>query len=386
MCHAERAYVLGMRSATQDLRRPPAVTGCARSVCGSPLRRRGGGALLVARPAPTERRPPEALVLHTRFRTVPAMAMLWRSMGALDARREQRSRRLRRARSQRRSAMRASACVLYGSAAGADWVAGRSDINTVIVLQHASAEVLDALAPVDRALAAEGLRAAGRARPRRRSSDAALLFPMELDDIKRQHRVLAGDDPFAGIATDEAALRRECAQEAFGKLLRLRAVLPRARRRRGGAGAHDDRVGEEPSSSSSATCCDCAAEDVPLAYDAALAAGEAAVGPLPAMRQVLAQRRDASPRRRPPARLGRRVRRRGRARRRRGRGLLCVDSVRRLLAAGGARGASPLAQVPPPQGFVNDRGRRASTRPTRGQAGQADRGAASRRPARRSPC
>jgi hypothetical protein len=36
-------------------------------------------------------------------------------------------------------------------------------------------------------------------------------------------------------------------------------------------------------------------DNVPEAYDAALAGGEAAVGPLPAMRQVLAQRRDGSP-------------------------------------------------------------------------------------------
>ena len=54
-------------------------------------------------------------------------------------------------------------------------------------------------------------------------AQASHLFPMELDDIRRQHRLLAGVNPFAALATDDAALRRECAQEAFGKLLRLRA-------------------------------------------------------------------------------------------------------------------------------------------------------------------
>jgi hypothetical protein len=38
--------------------------------------------------------------------------------------------------------------VLYGSAAGVDWIAGRSDVNTIIVLQRASLDALDRLAPV----------------------------------------------------------------------------------------------------------------------------------------------------------------------------------------------------------------------------------------------
>jgi predicted nucleotidyltransferase len=182
--------------------------------------------------------------------------------------------------------------VLYGSAAGVDWVPGRSDVNTVIVLRRTSVAALDALAPV-----VARWRPKGFALPvvldDEQVEHARLLFPMELDDIKHQHRLLAGADPFAAIATDEAALRRECAQEAFGKLLRLRAfylehaadppaltrmmteslksfliVIRHLLRLRGGAAPH--------------------------AYEPALAAGEAAVGPLPAMRQVLAHRVDAS--------------------------------------------------------------------------------------------
>ena len=182
--------------------------------------------------------------------------------------------------------------VLYGSAAGVDWIPGRSDVNTVIVLQRASVDALDRLAPVIARWRPQGF-ALPVVLDRDQVEHARLLFPMELDDIHRQHRVLAGEDPFAGMATDEAALRRECAQEAFGKLLRLRAfylehagdtaalarmmaeslktfliVIRHLLRLRGG--------------------------QVPHAYDAALAAGEAAVGPLPAMRQVLEHRRDAA--------------------------------------------------------------------------------------------
>jgi hypothetical protein len=188
------------------------------------------------------------------------------------------------------------ACVgvlLYGSAAGVDWVPGRSDFNTVIVLQHASPERLAALAPV-----VARWRPKGFALPvvfdREQVADAARLFPMELDDIRRQHRVLAGDNPFVGIATDEAALRRECAQEALGKLLRLRAC-------------YLEYAGDPPALGRMMTdsvktfiivvrhLLRLRGENVPQAYDAALAAGEAAVGPLPAMRQVLAQRHDQSP-------------------------------------------------------------------------------------------
>src|SRR5262249_37231393 len=49
-------------------------------------------------------------------------------------------------------------------------------------------------------------------------------FPMELDDIRRQHRLLAGADLLAELPIDRDALRRQCEKEARGKLLRLRAL------------------------------------------------------------------------------------------------------------------------------------------------------------------
>jgi hypothetical protein len=188
--------------------------------------------------------------------------------------------------------------VLYGSAAGVDWVPGRSDFNTVIVLQRATPERLATLAPVIARWRPKGF-ALPVVLDREQVADAAQLFPMELDDITRQHRVLAGDDPFAGIATDEAALRRECAQEAFGKLLRLRAfTLEHA----GDAAAQARMMTESVKTFVIVIrhLLRLRGEDAPRAYDAALAAGEAAVGALPAMRHVLAERRDVSA---DPARL-----------------------------------------------------------------------------------
>jgi len=180
------------------------------------------------------------------------------------------------------------ALVLHGSAAGEDWVAGRSDVNTAIVVPRVTLEVLEALAPL-----VGRWRARGFALPvlvdREYVDRARDTFPMELDDIRRQHRLLAGTDVFATLELDPAALRRECEYEARGKLLRLRAlfldtartpaaietlmveslksfviVLRHLLRLRHGEGAHR--------------------------YADVLAAGERAIGPLPAMRKLLGHR------------------------------------------------------------------------------------------------
>lgn len=113
---------------------------------------------------------------------------------------------------------------LHGSAAGEDWIEGRSDLNSVVVLHHIDGAALEAMAPV-----------VGRWQRRRFAIpmviDAAFLdrardtFPMELDDIRRQHRLLAGTDLLADLAVEPPALRRQCEQEARSKLLRLRALF-----------------------------------------------------------------------------------------------------------------------------------------------------------------
>jgi hypothetical protein len=178
--------------------------------------------------------------------------------------------------------------VLYGSAAGTDWVAGRSDINTAIVVRRAAVASLEALAPV-----VARWRRKGFALPVLLDQDqvaqASRLFPMELDDIRRQHRLLAGADPFLALGTDEAALRRECAQEAFGKLLRLRAYyVEHASRPADLASMMVESIKSFVTVTRHLLRLRGSAE--PPDFAAVLAAGEAVVGPLPTMRRVLAQR------------------------------------------------------------------------------------------------
>jgi hypothetical protein len=213
-------------------------------------------------------------------------------MGALDARTEKE---MARFAAQVEAALgpRLVCLALYGSAAGDDWVAGRSDVNLAVVVAEVSLEVLDALAPV------VGARPRAIALPLVLDPEyldgARDTFPMELADLARQHRVLAGRDVLAAIRVEPAAVRRQCEQEARGKLLRLRALYletagdPAAlervmveslksflivlrhmlRLRREGSDAHG--------------------------YASVLGAGETLVGALPVMRRLLDHRTGTTP-------------------------------------------------------------------------------------------
>jgi predicted nucleotidyltransferase len=112
---------------------------------------------------------------------------------------------------------------LYGSAAGEDFVPGKSDLNFVIVLERVTFAHLQAL---HRHL--RKWHKLGAAMPllldRHFLERARDVFPMEFHDIKAQHRVLYGDEVFATLAIDSRHLRYQAEHEARGKLLRLRAL------------------------------------------------------------------------------------------------------------------------------------------------------------------
>lgn len=117
--------------------------------------------------------------------------------------------------------------VVYGSAAGDDFVAGRSDVNVAIVLDAITFAHLQALAghlPAWRKLGAAAPLFVDRAFLDR----ARDVFPMEILDIRARHRVLHGEDPFATAEVDFAHLRYELEQEARAKLLRLRVLFAEA--------------------------------------------------------------------------------------------------------------------------------------------------------------
>lgn len=113
--------------------------------------------------------------------------------------------------------------VLYGSAAGDDFVPGQSNLNLAIVLQRLTFTHLQSLR-----LYVPKWRRLGVATPllldRRFLERGRDVFPMEFHDIKMQHRVLYGEEVFANLVIDPRHLRYQAEHEARGKLLRLRAL------------------------------------------------------------------------------------------------------------------------------------------------------------------
>ncbi len=113
------------------------------------------------------------------------------------------------------------ALVLYGSTARGTHVPGRSDVNTLLIVDAVDEPLLAAIAPSIAAWSKNGHPA-----PILLSSaewrDSADVFAIEYQEMREAHRVLAGRDPWAGVTVQRADLRRQLEQELMGKLVRLR--------------------------------------------------------------------------------------------------------------------------------------------------------------------
>ena len=113
--------------------------------------------------------------------------------------------------------------LLYGSLARGGAADGRSDVNLLLIVKDASPAVLRRAAGPLAAWARAGLRP-----PPIHSEtewrEAADVFPVEMDDIREAHRLLAGSDPTIGVTTHPEDVRRELERETRGVLARLRAA------------------------------------------------------------------------------------------------------------------------------------------------------------------
>ena len=110
--------------------------------------------------------------------------------------------------------------VLYGSAAAGDYAAKGSDYNLLIVLNGLHSAALRELAkPV------AVWERSGNPPPllftRKRLTDAADVFPIELLDMRDARRVLYGEDVIAGIHPDAANLRLQVEHELRAALIQL---------------------------------------------------------------------------------------------------------------------------------------------------------------------
>jgi len=113
------------------------------------------------------------------------------------------------------------ALVLFGSAARGTHVEGRSDVNVLAIVRDATVAALHSATPVVAAWTRSG-QPAPLIFAEVEWRAAADVFPIEIEDMRDAHRVLAGRDPLEGVTTRRADLRAELEHEVRGKVLRLR--------------------------------------------------------------------------------------------------------------------------------------------------------------------
>src|SRR5947208_13400358 len=112
------------------------------------------------------------------------------------------------------------ALLLYGSWARGTHVPDRSDVNTLLICDTVDDALFAALAPAMRAWT----RASHPAplilseREWRESADA---FPVEYQDMRDAHRLLAGGDPLPGIPVGRGPARAQPAHQPNGHAGRL---------------------------------------------------------------------------------------------------------------------------------------------------------------------
>ena len=110
------------------------------------------------------------------------------------------------------------ACVLYGSAVRGNVVPGVSDINILIVLNEST--------PDAHAAIADGIDGNVRVDPfiitRQGMERSFRVFAIKFRSIKRNYKVLCGEDPIAGFAVTDDTVRFLCEQAL--RNLRLRSV------------------------------------------------------------------------------------------------------------------------------------------------------------------
>jgi hypothetical protein len=97
-------------------------------------------------------------------------------------------------------------------------------VHALALVQRVTFEDLAACAPV-----VEAWRSAGLAVPlliSRKEFERTLdVFPLEYDAILRDHTVIEGADPFAGLKVGEPDLRRACEEQAKSHLIHLREAF-----------------------------------------------------------------------------------------------------------------------------------------------------------------
>jgi hypothetical protein len=111
--------------------------------------------------------------------------------------------------------------ILYGSAARGEFLTGRSNLNLIILLAQHDLTRLQRYANCHRRWSSERLVVPlFLTEPEIQISHK--LFPLEYVEIKHDHVLLMGHDPFPSLLIDQGNLAMQCAREITSNLMRLR--------------------------------------------------------------------------------------------------------------------------------------------------------------------
>ncbi len=112
--------------------------------------------------------------------------------------------------------------VLFGTAIRGGYAPAHQEVNIMVMVGDASTK---AIGPTAKPLASWVKK--GNAAPlifeRSEWEGSTDVFPIEIEDMREAHKLVAGTDPFEGVVTNRDDLRRELERELRGKLLQLRA-------------------------------------------------------------------------------------------------------------------------------------------------------------------
>lgn len=111
--------------------------------------------------------------------------------------------------------------ILFGSAAGGEFVPGKSDINTLVKLRRAKAADLDVIMREGKKYAKGGI-SVPLVFEEGHIASSLDTFPIEFSDMKRRHILLHGVDPLENAAIEGRNLRYQCEREFKSMLVNLR--------------------------------------------------------------------------------------------------------------------------------------------------------------------
>ena len=111
--------------------------------------------------------------------------------------------------------------LLFGSAARGDFIAGRSNINILVIVRHLSVDVLQRAGRLHRQWGKHQI-VAPLMMTEEELRRSRHLFPLEYLQMQDHHVLLIGRDPFGTEQIEGRQLGWQCEQELMANLLRLR--------------------------------------------------------------------------------------------------------------------------------------------------------------------